>query len=183
MDPLSEVLSLLKPTSYGFRGLDAGGDWALSFPAGDGLKCFAIVEGECRVSIDGAPMVRLRPGDVVLLPTGKAIALVGLPEACPIDAMALFLSVPPGETVVLNGGGGCAGVGGHFGFTGANTALLLSRLPAIVHIEGEQDSSALRYAINRLMRELREPAPGSALLAEHLAQMLTRFIFRERGID
>jgi AraC-like DNA-binding protein len=172
MDPLSEVLSHLKPASYGFRGLNAGGDWALSFPAGDGLKCFAIVEGECQVSVDGAPMVRLGAGDVVLLPTGKAFALIGSPEASPIDAMSLFLSVPPGETVVLNGGGGCAGVGGHFHFTGANTALLLSRLPAIVHIAGDGDSGTLRHAVERLMRELREPAPGSALLAEHLAQAL-----------
>jgi hypothetical protein len=35
MDPLSEVLSLLKPRGYVSAGLDAGGEWALDFPAGD----------------------------------------------------------------------------------------------------------------------------------------------------
>ncbi|MFA4938840.1 AraC family transcriptional regulator [Brevundimonas sp.] len=172
MDPLSEVLSLLKPASYGFRGLDAGRDWALAFPSGEGLKCFAILEGECRVSVESAPAVRLGPGDVVLLPTGKAVHLSGAADVAPVDAMALFLSVPPGESVMLNGGGDCWGFGGYFGFGGANASLLLARLPAIVHITGEGDRSALRFAMERLMRELREPAPGSALLAEHLAQAL-----------
>ena len=31
MDPLSDVLTLLKPQSYLTAGLDAGGDWAVRF--------------------------------------------------------------------------------------------------------------------------------------------------------
>jgi len=45
MDPLSDILSMLKPSGYGFRGLDAGGDWALSFGPDDGLRCYAIQSG------------------------------------------------------------------------------------------------------------------------------------------
>lgn len=30
MDPLSDVLSLLKPRTYLTAGFDAGGDWAVS---------------------------------------------------------------------------------------------------------------------------------------------------------
>jgi hypothetical protein len=47
MDPLSDILSLLKPNGYGFRGLDAGGDWALAFGRDDGIKCYAIQSGSC----------------------------------------------------------------------------------------------------------------------------------------
>ena len=47
MDPLSDILSLLRPNSYGFRGLDAGGDWALAFGPDDGVKCYAMVVGAC----------------------------------------------------------------------------------------------------------------------------------------
>ena len=46
MDPLSDVLSLLKPHAYISSGFDAGGDWAVQF--GDQhklIKCYAIVSG------------------------------------------------------------------------------------------------------------------------------------------
>ena len=32
MDPLSDVLSLLKPRSYMSGGFDVGGDWSIQFP-------------------------------------------------------------------------------------------------------------------------------------------------------
>jgi AraC-like DNA-binding protein len=50
--------------------------------------------------------------------------------------------------------------------------LLLGMLPPLVHIRAEASKAALRWSIERLMRELREPRPGSALIAEHLAQAL-----------
>lgn len=42
MDSLSDLLTLMRPTGYGFRGLDAGGAWALSFAATRGIRCFAV---------------------------------------------------------------------------------------------------------------------------------------------
>ena len=49
MDPLSDVLSLLKPRSYMFRGFDVGGAWSIQFPRHGGIKCYAVVSGEaCR---------------------------------------------------------------------------------------------------------------------------------------
>jgi len=45
MDPLSEMPGLMKPNSFGFRGVNAGGDWAIVFSTTDGLKCFAIHSG------------------------------------------------------------------------------------------------------------------------------------------
>ena len=44
MDPLSEVLALLNTQSSFFAGLKAGGDWAIDFPAPDGIKFNAVVE-------------------------------------------------------------------------------------------------------------------------------------------
>ena len=45
-------------------------------------------------------------------------------------------------------------------------------LPPVAHIRAEANKAALRGSIERLMRELREPQPSSALIAEHLAQAL-----------
>lgn len=173
MDPLSEILSLLRPNSYGFRGLDAGGDWALNFPADAGVRCYAIQSGGCWLTVDGetAP-VRLADGDFVLLAGGRGYRLHGAADGVPIDAFRFFPSVPAGETAVLNGGGDVAGVGGYFGFEGPHADLLLALLPPVVHIRAEAERAGLRGSIERLMRELRDPQPGGALIAEHLAQAL-----------
>ena len=53
MDPLSDVLSLLKPRSYGCGGIDTGGDVAISFPKHDGIKCYAVVSGEGWLAVEG----------------------------------------------------------------------------------------------------------------------------------
>ena len=173
MDPLSDVLSLLRPNSYGFRGLDAGGDWALAFGHDDGLRCYAIQSGACWLAMAGAAEpVLLSAGDFVLIPGGQGYRLYSAPDATPIDAFRFFPTVPAGETAVLNGGGGVAGVGGYFGFAGMHAEMLLGMLPPVVHIRAEADKAGLRWSTERLMRELREPLPGSALIAEHLAQAL-----------
>jgi AraC-like DNA-binding protein len=173
MDPLSDILSLLKPNSYGFRGLHAGGDWALAFAADDGIRCYAVTSGGCWLSVDGiAEPVRLDAGDFVLLPGGKACRLYSAADVPAVDAFQFFPTVPAGEVAVLNDGDGFAGVGGYFDFEGMHAELLLSMLPPLVLISAEADRAVLRWSIERLMRELREPRPGSSLIAEHLAQAL-----------
>ena len=59
-----------------------------------------------------------------------------------------------------------------FDFTALHTDLLLGILPPIVHIRAEATKAALGWLIERLMRELRNPQPGGALMAGHLAQTL-----------
>jgi hypothetical protein len=52
MDPLSEVLSLLKPRGYITAGFDAGGAWALTLDDLAGrIKCYAITQGSCLLAV------------------------------------------------------------------------------------------------------------------------------------
>jgi AraC-like DNA-binding protein len=50
--------------------------------------------------------------------------------------------------------------------------MLLELLPPIVHIRKESDKAAIRWSLERLMQELREPQPGGILVAQHLAYMM-----------
>jgi AraC-like DNA-binding protein len=173
MDPLSDILSLMKPSSYGFRGLDAGGDWALGYAASAGVRCYAIQSGRCRIELEGeAEALHLSAGDFILLPGGTAYRLCGGEPTEAIDAFRFFPSVPPGRTAVLNGGGDCMGVGGYFYFGGLHAERLLDALPPVMHIDADRGRAALTSSIDRLMTELREPRPGSVLMAEHMAQAL-----------
>ena len=41
-----------------------------------------------------------------------------------------------------------------------------------MHIRKESDKAALRWSLERMMQELREPQPGGFLVAQHLAHMM-----------
>lgn len=179
MDPLSDILGLLQPSGYGFRGLDAGGQWAIAFAPAAGLKCHALHAGACWLKLAGAPTpVRLEAGDLVLLSGQDPFSLYTNPETHPIDGYDFFLATPPGETAVLGGGGEVAGVGGFFKFESVHAGMMLNALPPFIHIRAGATEGELIWPITRLMRELRSPQPGGALVARHLAQTLLIEAFR-----
>lgn len=173
MDPLSDMLSLLRPQSYASRGLDAGGRWALDFPSGPGIKCYALTTGRCWLWVDGKNSpIAMTAGDCVLLPRDLAFRFGSDADVPAQDVMTLISDTQMGAVITLNGGGECSGVGGYFEFIDPQADLLLSLLPPVIQVREESDRVALRQSIERLMQELREPQPGGELLAGHIAQML-----------
>lgn len=170
---MSDVLRRLRPTTYGFRGLEAGGRWSLAFPPLAGLKAQAVRSGSCWIDVDGGTgPVRLDAGDLVLLAGAEGFRLYTDRDATPVQGFALFSAAPPGGAAMLNGGGEVTGVGGYFGFDSGSADRLLGILPPLIHIRAGATDGALIWAIERLMRELRTPRPGGALVADHLAQTL-----------
>lgn len=181
MDPLSDVLSLLKPRSYKCGGFQAGGDWAVRFDRHDGIKCYAIVSGQCWLVVEGAPApAHLNAGDCFLLPRGWSFRLASGLDVPPVDGMTVFPTLPRHDGIARfkgggsgNGGGSDDGdfslLGGHFILDGSPAGLLLGELPPIVHIRSDVGRAALRGSIDQMRRELRDPQPGSFLVAQHLA--------------
>jgi AraC-like DNA-binding protein len=174
MDPLSDVLSLLKPRSYVSAGFDAGGAWSIEFSCQPQfLKCYAVISGECWLSVDGVPEpVRLKAGDCFVLPSGRPFRLASDTTLTPVDAGTVFPPARDGGVVTFNGGGDFFIVGSRFAVSGSHAAILLSMLPLIVHIRKESEQAALRWCVERMMQELGERQPGSSLIAQHLAHMM-----------
>jgi AraC-like DNA-binding protein len=173
MDPLSDVLSLLKPRSSVSAGFDAGGDWSVAFTGNVGIKCYAVASGQCWLAVDGvAEAVHLNAGDCFLLPGGRPFRLTSDVALAPIDSTHVFPPAQAGGVVTWNGGGGLFLVGSRFTLTGAHANMLLAMLPPIVHIRKKTDQAALRWSIERMMQELHEGQPGSYLMAQHLAHMM-----------
>lgn len=174
MDPLSDVLSLLKPRSYVSAGLDAGGSWSIQFSDQHGhIKCYAVVSGECWLRVEGVPdVVRLKAGDCFVLPSGRPFRLASDLAVAPVDAGTIFSSARHGGVVTHNGGGDAFLVGSRFAVSGSHADILLGMLPPIVHIRDESDQAALRWSVERMMQELRERQPGNFLVAQHLAHMM-----------
>jgi AraC-like DNA-binding protein len=172
-DPLSDVLSLLKPRSYVSAGFDAGGLWSVGFPHNVGIKCYAVVSGACWLVVDGvAEPVRLKAGDCFLLPGGRAFRLASDPALPPTASTEIFSAPRIGNVVTMNGGGDLFLVGSRFMLSGNHADILLAMLPPVVHIHKESEQAALRWSVERMMQELQQQQPGSLLIAEHLAHMI-----------
>jgi len=173
MDPLSDVLSLLKLRNYMCGGFDVAGDWSIQFPQHEGIKCYAMVSGECWLSVDGVvEAAHLKAGDCFVLPGGRPFRLASDLSLTPIDVSTIFRTPQNGSIRSYNGGGGCFSVGGHFALAGKHAGILLKALPPIVHIREESDKAALRWSVERMMLELRNPQPGGFLVVQHLAHMI-----------
>ncbi|GBQ70884.1 AraC family transcriptional regulator [Ameyamaea chiangmaiensis NBRC 103196] len=170
-DPLSDVVSLLKPRAYGFRGLDIAGAWSLHLPPERVIRCYALHSGACGLWLGNGEKVSLTAGDFVLLPHGDALVMGSARDAPPID-LDVFFAMPDGETAVLAGGGECSGLGGYFELSGAAAPLLVHALPPVMRLEAGTDQGSLSSSVAQLMGELRAPRPGGRLIAEHLTQTL-----------
>ena len=171
-DPLSDVLSLLKPRTFMSGGVDHGGAWSVGFGRHQGLKFHAIISGSCWLAVDGVEPLRLSAGDSYLLPLGRPFRIASDLALAPMDPETFMTSPLNGAIRTLNGGGDCMTIGGHFAFEGRHAEILLGMLPPIVLLREASDKAAMRWSVERLMQELREPQPGGTLIAQQLAQMM-----------
>lgn len=173
MDPLSDVISLLEPTSYRVGGFEAGGNWSIRFGAYHGIKCYAVTSGGCWLAVEGTDEpVLLKQGDCFLLPHGLAFRVASDLALPPDDWLRHFLGSRDGTLVRLNDSGGVTVLGGHFQLAGPQAEMLLGLLPPVVYLQSEADRETLRWAFDRMRQELTDPTPGSFLIVQQLVYMI-----------
>ena len=179
MDPLSDVLSLLRPKSAVSAGLDAGGEWAIRFPAHDGIKFNAVMRGACWVQVEGeVEPCRLEAGDCFLLTRGRPFLLATGLAMPPIASPAIYDQATDG-IATCNGGGDFLLIGGRFVFEGDHAGLLTGTLPSVVYVrDASSQAAVLRWALDELAIEIKGGAPGQALMAEHLAHIMLLQVLR-----
>ena len=171
-DPLSDILALLRPQTYHCGGLDLGASSCLQFLKHEGMKCYAVISGQAWLAVEGVTdLAHLEAGHCFLLPRGSRFRLAGAPERTPDDSNA-FAEEHCGSINTFDGGGKCLLVGAHYVFTGEHANLVLGVLQPIVHLDKESDKVALRWSLDRLTEELREPQPGGVLVAQYLANLI-----------
>lgn len=180
MDPLSDVLALLKIRSYLYGGFAAGGDWCLSFgPHLGGLKFYTVATGACWLAVEGvAEPLWVQAGDCLLLPSGRAFR-AGTNLALPaVDIFSLVPGGATGNTTTYQGGGDSLILGGFFTLAAEQAAWLLDVLPPVVHIRAEADKAVLHWTLAQLRQEVLSPQPGGLVLAQQLASLLLVQVLR-----
>jgi len=171
MDPLSEVFSLLDIRSARCTRLEAGGSWALRFPAKPALKFAAVLRGACWIMLPGAKASRLAAGDTFLLNNAPSYVVANDPQRPPDDGIKLFdwdhsdAAHHDGDDTVL--------LAGSFTFELSNAHLLLDALPPFMLIPADNPSAAiLRGTLEILDHEIRSGRMGASLVTRRLADVL-----------
>lgn len=174
MDPLSEVLSLLKLKTYISGGFQVDAGTGLEFQRQKGIKCYAVISGTCWVSVEGVPSaVLIRAGDCVLLPCGLPFYLATDLSAPRVNFTPELAERRPSDALVEDPiRGGPFILGGHFLLTGSHSEVLLHSLPPIVHIRREASRKVMRWSLEYLREELCNPQPGGSLIAQQLAYIM-----------
>jgi hypothetical protein len=183
MDPLSDIISLLRPHDCVAAGFDAAGDWSIQFGAHEGMKCNAVLKGTCWIAVENQAPVQLSAGDCVILPFGRPFLLSAKPARSGEDAQQLYAPVRHGGTAIYNGGGDFYMLGARFLLSGPLAGPLLRNLPPLVIMRSGAEQDATRWALDRIAAELRNPQPGGQLSVTHLAHFLLLQVMRGHLAD
>jgi AraC-like DNA-binding protein len=182
IDPLAEVVTLLQPRTQFSKVVSGAGAWRVRRShAGQPFYC-AVLEGASRLTVGGQPPLQLEQGDFVLIPESHEFAMTSLlpppdaaddppPLALADGAFRLGVADGPAETVLLVG---------HCAFDSPDAALLLSLLPELIHIRGEQRLATL---VQLLRDESRSQRPGRELVLSHLLEVLLIEALRSTAVN
>ena len=152
--------------------LSAGDPWSLQLPSYRGIKCYMVVAGTCWLAVESEDPVQLHEGDCLLLPHGRPFVIASDLELPPLDARTVVstvtryngvLAVTPGESFLL--------LGTHFDLEGG-ADFLLDALPPLVLLTGGQQCASMRWSVQRLLSEMRQPQVGGTLVAQQVAYTL-----------
>jgi AraC-like DNA-binding protein len=144
-DPLSEVIALLQPRTVFSKRISGAGRWAVRYSAFGQPSFCAVLEGRGRLAVDGAPPLTLEAGDFVLLPATPGFTMSGFEPAKPvlIDPKAAAASTGEVRHGTRGGRPDMRLLGGYFVFDSPDAPLLVSLLPAVVHVPGVERLSVL----------------------------------------
>lgn len=171
VDPLTQVIGLLRPQAVFSKGISGAGRWAVRY-ADFGHPAFAaMLEGRCRLTLEGAEPLLLEEGDFVLLPATPTFTLASL-EPGPVQRID-GRTLPAAMQAVRYGRQGGAPemrqFGGWFTFGAPDAALLVALLPRMIHIRG---LPRLTQLVHMLGDEAARDEIGSGMILQRLVEIL-----------
>lgn len=170
-DPLSEVVRLLRPRAAFANVISGKGNWAVRYSE-YGLPSFCIVlDGRCQLTVDGHEPVTIGAGDFVLLPTTPAFTLSSFAPAPPVHLDPRMVASARRELRYgeRKGPPDMRSLGGAFLFDCADSGLLVSLLPTLVHV---RHSVRLSQLVQMVGEESADQQPGSEFVMSRLVELL-----------
>lgn len=171
IDPLAEVVTLLQPHARHAKLVVGAGPWHIHrSDAGQPFYC-VVLEGACRLAVDGGETIELSAGDFILVPEAYGFAMssmLPLPADMP-EAVPVALAVGEFRIGDQNGSPDLSMLVGHCSFDSPDADLLVSLLPQVVHVRGEPRLTTL---VQLVKDEFRDRRPAREVILDHLLEVL-----------
>jgi len=180
IDPLTDLIALLRPRAVLWKRLRGEGEWAVRFAANRDVNFGTVLSGRCVLTGAGAP-VELSQGDFLLL-IAPAPFTFGSGDAVPPVDGDDALRGNDGTVVTIGSGQETASVvAGHFVVDSVNSELLLGLLPGVVHLLSSSGAAGRIQALLELLGdEATAGRRGAALVTERLVEVMLVEALREQ---
>ncbi len=177
VDPLGEVLHLLRLTGTLYCRAELTAPWGITIPEIEGCMVVHIVTaGSCRIEVAGDEPRELREGSLVLLPHGSPHTLRSDADAVPDPLFDLPVEKLSERYEIMRHGGGGA-------FAQTTTAVvrvdaavvenLLALFPNVLQLDAWDDASGwLQSTLRFIAQEAKELKPGGETVITRLADIL-----------
>ena len=171
VDPIAEVVLLLQPAAPFSKLVGGAGPWRVRrTEAGEPFYC-VLLDGSCRLAVDGHEPITLAEGDFVLIPSAYGFTMSSTEPVAPEGLNTTPVALRSGEfrLGVRSGPPDVRLLLGHCVFGSPDAALLVSLLPQLVHVRGEQ---RLATIVQLVRDESRERRPARDAILTRLLEVL-----------
>lgn len=161
---------LLQPTARFSKHVVGAGPWQVHrSDAGQPFYC-VVLEGGCRLALDGCEEIVLQAGDFVLVPATFGVAMSSLqPPAGAANSIPTALGEGMFRIGASEGPADLRLLAGHCSFGSPDAALLVSLLPQLIHVRGEERLATL---VQLLGDESRADRPARDVVLARLLEVL-----------
>ena len=115
VDPLAEIIALLRPRTVFSKGISGAGRWAVRYSDFGQPSFCAVLEGRCLLAVNEQEPATLEAGDFVLLPATPGFTISGFEPISAFvsrfPAVSKRIGVPPDEEKSSSCGGDTPNVG------------------------------------------------------------------------
>ncbi len=181
-DPLAEIVSLLQPGALRSKIATGAGHWSVHREAtGKPFYCI-LLEGTSRLAVAGHTPLDLEAGDFVLIPSGLDFQMGGtVTEPSAHDPFTVTYHGEETRHGDPHAPASARMLIGHFSFESPDSALLVSLLPQLVHVRGDDRLAALVKLVGDEAGADR-PARG-VVLGRLLEVLLIEALRRDAGMS
>jgi AraC-like DNA-binding protein len=171
IDPLAEVVTLLQPGAPFSKVASGAGSWRVR-RAERGQPFYGVIlDGSCRLAVDGHEPIALQEGDFVLIPSAPGFTMSGFEPPTSEDGDPSAVGLLDGEVRhgIQSGPPDVRLLIGYCVLGSPDAALLVSLLPQLVHVRGERRLAMLVQLVAEESRELR---PARDVILARLLEVL-----------
>ena len=181
VDPLSQLITLLRPQALQWRVVEAHNAWTLRFPAVNAVVFGQVLEGSIQVDRSDGMRLDLLPGDFMLM-AGPPDWTARPPGGGPATPFQSYLDDP---TCLLSQGAAptvTRFLAGYFVFAAENANLLANLMLPVIHIHADQVAAGrLGVLLQFLGEEAGVSRPGRALVLDRLLEIALVEVLRQRS--